>query len=122
MTDPKPAPKSINKGGTPAKPNGALDFGPSGHAARHRMEVSLDGKQPQDAVHYAPASDPNVTCQGCVSFQPPSSCALVAGPISPAGVCDLFVSSAEQAESSQENNPMNPMIASQTAPQGANQQ
>lgn len=60
-------------------------------AARHRMDVSLDGKAPQDQAKYQPMSpDPTRRCEVCQNFQPPSSCGQVAGPIDPRGTCMLF--------------------------------
>lgn len=47
-------------------------------------------KAEQKAVSYQPTPKGNQQCGNCVNFQPPASCKLVDGAISPSGWCTLF--------------------------------
>ena len=48
------------------------------------------GKLPQAAVKYQPTPKGKQQCDNCSLWQPPSSCKLVQGPISPTGWCVLY--------------------------------
>lgn len=47
-------------------------------------------KTPKAQAGYKDTAQGSQRCDKCVHFQPPASCALVDGVISPAGSCDLF--------------------------------
>lgn len=55
-----------------------------------RWDQSVDGKQAPEDVALRDATDDGQACAGCVNFEPPNSCALVAGQIAPTQTCDLF--------------------------------
>lgn len=52
--------------------------------------ASAASKTPKDQAGYKDAPQGAKRCDKCVHFQPPTSCALVEGVISPSGSCDLF--------------------------------
>lgn len=58
--------------------------------AQETMGRMLDGKQAQRDVNYRPAQRGDGACGACTYFMPPNECQIVAGRISPDGVCDLF--------------------------------
>lgn len=41
-------------------------------------------------AEYKDAPRGSMRCDKCIQFQPPASCKVVNGPISPSGSCDLF--------------------------------
>ena len=45
----------------------------------------------QTAAKYQPTPKDGKRCDGCKLFQPPNACKTVAGTISPAGWCSLWV-------------------------------
>ncbi|MGA8496738.1 MAG: high potential iron sulfur protein [Xanthobacteraceae bacterium] len=47
-------------------------------------------KAPQNLVQYQKTPKDGKDCASCNYFEPPSSCKVVAGPISPAGWCSLY--------------------------------
>ena len=47
-------------------------------------------KIPQKTAHYQPTPKGEARCDNCSLWQPPSSCKIVAGTISPAGWCVLY--------------------------------
>jgi len=47
-------------------------------------------KVPQKTVSYQPTPKGNARCDNCAQWQPPSSCKLVAGAISPSGWCSIY--------------------------------
>lgn len=47
-------------------------------------------KVPQTSVTYQPMPKGKSRCDNCLNWQPPSSCKLVDGAISPSGWCTLF--------------------------------
>lgn len=46
---------------------------------------------PQKAAKYQDKPKGKQMCSGCTHFEPPSSCGIVQGPISPHGWCMFFV-------------------------------
>ncbi len=58
--------------------------------ALYASEKKMDEKLPQDEVDYRLATNPAMTCGRCSNFQPPASCSVVQGPISPMDVCNDF--------------------------------
>lgn len=54
------------------------------------MDSQLEGKTPPEEVNYREAVDPEQACAECGNFLPPDKCAVVAGKVDPAGLCDLF--------------------------------
>lgn len=68
------------------------DFGPQPPevTSQETMGRMLDGKQAQRDVNYRPAQRGEGACGACSYFMPPNQCQIVAGRISPDGVCDLF--------------------------------
>lgn len=54
------------------------------------MGMELDGKVDPAEVNYREAEDPSMACGACGNFLPPDQCAVVAGKVSEAGVCDQF--------------------------------
>lgn len=82
MSDmPAPIPASFPPAGPGIKPE---------VSANARIDSMMGGKAPQAEVHYRPAATPDQSCSSCANFQPPQSCAVVAGVIDPHGVSDLF--------------------------------
>lgn len=53
------------------------------------FEELLRGKLSKRSVHYGQGVE-HRKCSQCAMWQPPEGCSLVAGKISPAGVCDRF--------------------------------
>lgn len=51
----------------------------------------------QEAANYHTASDQEPSCAGCDNFFEPTQCRLVQGPVSAAGICDLFVPKRNEA-------------------------
>jgi len=47
-------------------------------------------KMAPKAASYQPAPKGDQSCASCASFQPPASCKLVDGSISPSGWCTLY--------------------------------
>ena len=47
-------------------------------------------KASQQSAQYRPTPNGKAQCSNCSQFQPPSSCKLVDGTISPAGWCTLY--------------------------------
>lgn len=47
-------------------------------------------KVPKNQAGYRDAAKGAARCDACVQFQPPASCKLVDGSISPSGSCDFF--------------------------------
>ena len=47
-------------------------------------------KSPQASAGYQNYANGTQRCGGCIHFQPPSSCKVVAGQISPNGWCRIF--------------------------------
>ena len=48
-------------------------------------------KSPQASAHYQNHPNGGQRCSTCRQFQPPSSCKVVAGTISPNGWCSIYV-------------------------------
>lgn len=46
---------------------------------------------PQKAAHYQDKPKGQQKCSGCTHFEPPHSCGIVAGTISPNGWCQFYV-------------------------------
>lgn len=49
-----------------------------------------ESKMQQKAVSYQPTPKGNLQCTNCANFEPPASCKLVDGTISPSGWCNLY--------------------------------
>lgn len=47
-------------------------------------------KMSPKAMAYRPSPNGNQSCMNCANFQPPASCKLVEGTISPSGWCILY--------------------------------
>ena len=47
-------------------------------------------KMPQKAVRYRTTPNGKSQCSNCIQWQPPSSCKVVDGKISPTGWCTLY--------------------------------
>lgn len=47
-------------------------------------------RMPQKAVSYQPTPKGDQQCANCLNFQPPASCKMVDGAISPSGWCTLY--------------------------------
>jgi hypothetical protein len=47
-------------------------------------------KLPQKAVAYQPTPKGRSRCDGCIQWEPPHGCKVVAGVIDPAGWCSVF--------------------------------
>jgi hypothetical protein len=47
-------------------------------------------KLPQKAVAYQPTPKGKSRCDGCIQWEPPHGCKVVAGVIDPAGWCSVF--------------------------------
>jgi hypothetical protein len=54
----------------------------------------------QKAVAYQDHPEGDKRCDKCVQFQPPGTCKMVDGPISPNGYCRLFVLKRQSAKRS----------------------
>ena len=57
--------------------------------ATRRAEAAVT-KLPQKAVAYQPTPKGKSRCDGCIQWQPPQGCKIVAGVIDPAGWCSVF--------------------------------
>jgi len=66
---------------------GGVAIAGAGVMASSAMAAS---KVSQTAVSYQPTPKGNQQCSTCLNFQPPASCGLVGGAISPAGWCTLY--------------------------------
>jgi hypothetical protein len=66
-----------------------MTFGAAGRALAQQAPAPAQ-KIDQKAVQYQTFPKNGQSCNKCVNFEPPSSCKLVAGTISPAGWCLLF--------------------------------
>jgi hypothetical protein len=49
-----------------------------------------EAKMPQKASGYQTTPKGSASCSSCVHFEPPSSCGIVAGKISPHGWCRFY--------------------------------
>ncbi len=65
---------------------GAIALGGAGVAAADAA------KMPQKAVAYQDHPKAGHGCNSCKSFQPPTACKTVEGPVAPAGWCSLYKS------------------------------
>jgi High potential iron-sulfur protein len=63
----------------------------AGYRAANADEPVKPVKMAQKLVHYQDTPHSGQACATCVQFQPPSSCKVVEGTISPAGWCELYV-------------------------------
>ena len=54
------------------------------------QQAAAAGSVPQSAAAYQDKPNGDKRCDGCSHFDPPSSCKVVAGVISPSGWCKLF--------------------------------
>lgn len=57
--------------------------------APRRAEAAVT-KLPQKAVAYQPTPKGKFRCDGCIQWEPPRGCKIVAGVIEPAGWCSVF--------------------------------
>ena len=51
-----------------------------------------------ELVHYVGPERMDQACQRCIHFMEPKSCEIVAGPIDPAGTCNLFTQDSGEEE------------------------
>jgi hypothetical protein len=58
-------------------------------AAPDRADAAAS-KLPQKAVAYQPTPKGKFRCDGCIQWEPPHGCKVVAGVIDPAGWCSVF--------------------------------
>ncbi|MEO8926346.1 MAG: hypothetical protein ABI306_04205 [Caulobacteraceae bacterium] len=56
-----------------------------------RAAAAVPSKLPQADIGYQNKPNGKLRCDMCVNWQSPASCKVVAGSISPAGWCGLFV-------------------------------
>ncbi len=66
-----------------------MTAGAAGRAVAQQAPAPAQ-KVAQKTVQYQTVPKNGQSCNKCVNFEPPSSCKLVAGTISPAGWCLLF--------------------------------
>jgi hypothetical protein len=66
-----------------------LSVGAAGRALAQQSPAPAP-KVAQNTVQYQTFPKNGQACNKCVNFEPPASCKLVAGTISPAGWCLLF--------------------------------
>lgn len=59
-------------------------------AAFGTRDAAAAGSVPQNAAGYQGTPNGDKQCDKCTHFDPPSSCKVVAGTISPSGWCKLF--------------------------------
>lgn len=52
--------------------------------------AQASNKMSPRAMSYRPAPNGNQSCANCANFQPPASCKVVDGTISPSGWCILY--------------------------------
>ena len=62
----------------------------TGVAATASRAVAGQVKLAQNEIGYQNTPKGQQRCDACVNWNPPGSCKLVAGPISPSGWCGLF--------------------------------
>jgi len=65
---------------------GLTTIGAAGSALGQQQPQKID----QKTAMYQPSPKNGQSCNKCFAFEPPASCKLVAGTISPAGWCQLF--------------------------------
>jgi hypothetical protein len=65
---------------------GLTTIGAAGRALGQQQPQKID----QKTAMYQPTPKNGQSCAKCFAFEPPASCKLVAGTISPAGWCQLF--------------------------------
>lgn len=53
--------------------------------------LPAEAKMPQKASGYQTTPKGKASCASCIHFEPPSSCGIVAGKISPKGWCRFYV-------------------------------
>jgi hypothetical protein len=53
--------------------------------------LPAEAKMPQQASGYQTTPKGSASCSSCVHFEPPASCGIVAGTISPKGWCRFYV-------------------------------
>lgn len=56
--------------------------------------AAAQSKSPQQAAGYQATPNGSQRCGNCAHFQPPSSCKVVAGKISPQGWCRIYFAKA----------------------------
>jgi len=76
--------RDLLRGATVAAGGAALLIGTAQPAA---------AKMPQKASQYQAKPKGAQSCANCTHFEPPASCGLVAGPISPHGWCRFYLKS-----------------------------
>lgn len=86
-----PAPLSDKRGLPRRHLLRAALFAVSGAAIWATDIVSAVAKMPKKAAGYKSTPKGKQSCSSCTHFQPPSSCVLVAGKISPHGWCRFYV-------------------------------
>ena len=52
--------------------------------------AAASNKMSPKAMSYRPTPNGNQRCDNCANWQPPGSCKLVEGPITPSGWCILY--------------------------------
>jgi len=57
-------------------------------------DVSAQQKVPKEAMKYQDKPNGDQRCDNCMQFEPPSSCKVVAGTVSPQGYCIAWVKKA----------------------------
>ena|SRR5579872_428758 len=62
----------------------------AGTAAMLRTETARAGNMTQAAAKYQPKPQGDQSCANCALFQPPTSCALVQGPVAANGWCKFY--------------------------------
>ncbi len=55
------------------------------------VAAQVQTKSPQQAAGYQNHPNGNQSCGNCQQFQPPSSCKVVAGRVSPSGWCKIYL-------------------------------
>ena len=68
----------------------SLVCGSAAVAATVRSARAQDAKLAQNVVQYQETPKDGAMCSGCVNFQPPHACTIVAGEINPNGCCVAF--------------------------------
>lgn len=69
---------------------GAAGTVASGLAVVLATSLPAEAKVPKTAAHYQDKPKGAANCANCQHFQPPASCNLVAGKISPSGWCQFY--------------------------------
>jgi hypothetical protein len=54
------------------------------------LRAQAAAKVPKSQAGYKDASRAGMGCDRCLQFQPPASCKIVDGAVSPSGSCDFF--------------------------------